>query len=79
MRVLIHALPAVDCSSCVCLLCPAATACPGPPVAVPGQAQAAVHRETVADLFAQVLVSGCFPKIGIQQGQVTNACSWKVL
>lgn len=70
-----HALPAVDCSSCVCLPCPAAAVCPGPLVAVPGQTQAAVHCERVADLFTHMLVSGGFPKISIQQGQVTDPCS----
>lgn len=44
-------LPAVDCSSCICLLRAAAEVSPGPLVAVPGQTQAAVHCETVVDLF----------------------------
>ena len=67
-----HASPAVHCCTCVCLLCPAAVVCPGPLVAVPGQTQAAVHGEAVADLCTQELVSGCFPEISIQQGQVTD-------
>ncbi|XP_022609739.1 potassium voltage-gated channel subfamily H member 2 [Seriola dumerili] len=49
--------------------------CPGPLVAIPGQTQATDNCETVADLFTQILVSGCFPKISIQQCQVTNPCS----
>ncbi len=72
---LIHAIPAADCSICVPLLCPAAVVCPGPLVVVPGQTQAAVHCETVTNLFTQVLISGSLPKISIQQGQVTKPCS----
>ena len=69
------ALPAVDCSICVCLLCPAANVCPGPLVAILGQTQAAVRCETVVDLAAQVIVSGWLRKVSVQQGQVTNTWS----
>ena len=71
---LIHGLPAADSSGCVCSLCPAAVVCPGPPVVVPGQTQAALHCERVAHLSAQVLVSGGFLKISIQHGQVSHPC-----
>lgn len=73
---LVHGLPAADSSGHVCWLCPAAVVCPGPLVVVPRQTQAALHCESVAHLFTQVLVSGGFPKIGIQQGQVSHPCSY---
>lgn len=75
LRHLTPGLPAVGCSGFVCLLRPAAVVCPGPLVGIPGQTQAAVHCETVADLFTQVLVSGYFSKISTEQSQMSNPCS----
>lgn len=65
-----HVSPAVDHS--VSLLCPAAAFSPRPLVVVPGQAPAAVHCDTVAELVTHSLVSVGFSKVSIQQGHVTN-------
>lgn len=75
LRSWLQALPAVHSSGCVCLLCPAAFVSPGPLLVVPGQTLTADHCEAVADPVTHVLVSGRFPKISIQQRQVTDPCS----
>lgn len=55
-----RALPAVDRGSRIRLQRPAAAVSPGRLLDVPGQARAAVHSETVADLSARVLAPGGF-------------------